>query len=182
MKRGGLGIHTQICRHRLVACEHCRMNLPLSLKKNHIARCLKAPAKCPSLCGAQLPKTDLCMHLETQRPEALVSCPVSGCGERLKRKCMEEHDGKSWKKHISLLTREFNRFRDKADELSNGRFGPFSSGLPTRSDVLIMKLLSPPLLLLRSDSLEVTVRLPDFVAKAAEKEPDQIRSLPFEFQ
>uniref|UniRef100_A0A0G4F8U1 RING-type domain-containing protein n=1 Tax=Chromera velia CCMP2878 TaxID=1169474 RepID=A0A0G4F8U1_9ALVE len=129
MKRGPLAAHKVDCKFRLIPCELCEQPVRFGTKTAHSKACKKVRVSCPNRCGQKCLRGEIAEHKKTDCKEQLVNCPVAGCGDRVKRKKLDEHDDASVKKHFKLLQRE----------------------------VEIMK--SP-------DTVEGTVRLPNFKAKA----------------
>uniref|UniRef100_A0A0G4G8N2 RING-type domain-containing protein n=1 Tax=Chromera velia CCMP2878 TaxID=1169474 RepID=A0A0G4G8N2_9ALVE len=111
MKRGPLTEHKATCGHRLIPCNHCENEVPFNAKEAHLGVCLKFPVPCPNNCGETPPRGAVSEHVADECPDGVQDCPISGCGERIKRKEMDEHDEQSMRKHIKLLHRELTNIK-----------------------------------------------------------------------
>uniref|UniRef100_A0A0G4F9H7 RING-type domain-containing protein n=1 Tax=Chromera velia CCMP2878 TaxID=1169474 RepID=A0A0G4F9H7_9ALVE len=103
MRRGSLAAHTQKCRYRLIPCDFCDEPVRFGTKTAHMKICQEVPVSCPNRCGAKPLRGDVGEHKQTECVEQMVDCPISGCGDRMKRKQLEEHEDENLKKHVKLL-------------------------------------------------------------------------------
>uniref|UniRef100_A0A0G4FAI2 TRAF-type domain-containing protein n=1 Tax=Chromera velia CCMP2878 TaxID=1169474 RepID=A0A0G4FAI2_9ALVE len=146
MKRGPLAAHKDSCRYRLIPCDFCYAQVRFGTKTAHLKVCEKVPVSCPNKCGEKPLRGEVAEHKKSRCVEEVVECPISGCGDRVKRKMLDDHEDASLKKHLKLLHRR-------------------------------MDLMESP------DTVEGTVRFPDYAAQAAGKQKhEKIKSELFPFK
>uniref|UniRef100_A0A0K6S653 RING-type domain-containing protein n=1 Tax=Chromera velia CCMP2878 TaxID=1169474 RepID=A0A0K6S653_9ALVE len=105
MKRGKLASHERNCLHRTLPCERCNLPIAFNGKRQHNMVCPKMPVKCPKKCNAEILRSRVQEHLDTQCPEETVKCFVPGCDVELKRKLMGAHQERRVEEHRRLFAR-----------------------------------------------------------------------------
>ena len=84
--------HLEECSHRIVECEHCRVEYKFMTYQNHLTECGKMPIACPNNCGEMIFRESMTGHRQECKLE-LVKCKHSkeGCKEMIRRKDLKEH-------------------------------------------------------------------------------------------
>uniref|UniRef100_A0A0G4HYR8 RING-type domain-containing protein n=1 Tax=Chromera velia CCMP2878 TaxID=1169474 RepID=A0A0G4HYR8_9ALVE len=182
MQRAPLEAHKNSCPYRLVACGHCDEQVCFNSKQTHNKSCPKFPVPCPNKCGKKVLREAVSDHLQKECAEELVDCRVSGCGESVKRKMMEQHEDGNMKKHVKLLHAEVEKmeiFQTEIDKLQSelDKQQEQTKTLHTeldkmKADVDTLKAQSQSRQLQSfssstRDILDVFVRLPDFETRSA---------------
>mmetsp|Transcript_15517 Transcript_15517/g.60691 ORF Transcript_15517/g.60691 Transcript_15517/m.60691 type:complete len:527 (-) Transcript_15517:32-1612(-) len=104
VRRHELAQHIASCPWRPQPCPYCSQMQACMRIKQHERECEERPVPC-SECGAPVKSAQLQLHLTTECPEAVVTCPFEseGCKESMRRKHVESHIAASAGRHILLL-------------------------------------------------------------------------------
>uniref|UniRef100_A0A0G4FFS5 RING-type domain-containing protein n=1 Tax=Chromera velia CCMP2878 TaxID=1169474 RepID=A0A0G4FFS5_9ALVE len=157
MRRGALDAHKNTCPYRLLPCFFCQAQVRFNCMTAHRDRCPKFPIPCPKMCGQNVPRWQVSQHFERECAEQVLDCRVSGCGERVKRKLMDQHEDDNMKRHLKLVYTELAKQEQQRKSLQ-------TEIAQLKSHWHFAQLHSPSL---TDDCLELTVRLPDFETKSA---------------
>uniref|UniRef100_A0A0G4I9Q8 RING-type domain-containing protein n=1 Tax=Chromera velia CCMP2878 TaxID=1169474 RepID=A0A0G4I9Q8_9ALVE len=170
MKREPLAAHKGVCKYRLIPCVRCNDQVRFNAKSAHFKVCRKVPVSCPNRCGKKPMRGELSEHRRTECLEETVECPVSGCGEKMKRKLAEQHEDESMKKHFKLLHHHVGDLERQLQFAQLSQLHHPGGGMSTYHSSL-------------ADTLDLTVRLTDYETTSAGFERGEwLDSLPFDFQ
>uniref|UniRef100_A0A0G4HI73 RING-type domain-containing protein n=1 Tax=Chromera velia CCMP2878 TaxID=1169474 RepID=A0A0G4HI73_9ALVE len=92
------------CPEQETACPFEGSPVRFNAKAAHLRSCPKFPVPCPNQgCAMIIARAEVSHHVENACLEGMVTCTVSGCGSRMKRKLVDQHDDENMKKHFKLL-------------------------------------------------------------------------------
>lgn len=126
LPRQQLEAHQGECKYREKTCQYCAEILPQCNFERHIKiDCELAPVKCLN-CSQVVCRNFMSKHFDQECQEVEVSCPITKCLQKYKRKDQDKHQQEFSLKHIVLLNQlvksqseELGSLKRKFEEISN---------------------------------------------------------------